>query len=815
MYRRFSLRTTQGMTIIVMGLLAVVLALTTGEIYRNVTVSNQRAALGDLVGLKARDLLTQLEDRSREVGLQLQQDLAFRRAFDAANAKQLHEEMQHQFHQYFVTAGVLKLERLDTRDVDFQLVASAIGEDSRLTATRAVCPGLIERARARSGADRLKSLGEICLHQGYPYQSVIVPIGGLRPHGYLEIVTDPTHSLKPIETAISMPLQITRANGELVHQSAGWPKSGALSRMLVAKNELTTVSGQPVVVMAVANDMHALHEELQATRYGVVIVTGITTLVVVLLALWLLQRTAVGPLNALKQHMSLLHQDRTRLGEPITVSGNSEINQLADSFNILGGELKNLYQTLEHMAYTDSLTELPNRASFQESLEALTRATQAGTKPFALLLIDLDRFKEVNDGFGHDIGDQLLKEAGQRLKGVLRRSDVLVRLNSEEMSGMPHESLARLGGDEFAAVLTGIDNVANATSVALKLIKAMEAPFSIKGHSLLMRMSLGIALHPENGSDPMTLLQQADMAMYHAKKRQCGYSLADNARHHESLARATLEHDLRRAIQNDGLDLHFQPMINVRAASVCCAEALARWHHPQQGNIPPDVFIPLAEQSGLIQALSRWVLNRALEQCARWAHAGHALGVSINISAANLRDPQLARDVETALKKWNVPANALTLELTESAIMDDADHALLVLSQLDTMGVRLAIDDFGTGYSSLSYLKRLPVDEIKIDKSFVMDMKLNNNDAIIVRSTIDLAHNMGLRVVAEGVENEEALKHLRMLGCDQAQGYFISRPMTYDAFLAWLGDKPCCPRPSNEPSALASSDPLCPESRAS
>jgi EAL domain-containing protein (putative c-di-GMP-specific phosphodiesterase class I) len=227
---------------------------------------------------------------------------------------------------------------------------------------------------------------------------------------------------------------------------------------------------------------------------------------------------------------------------------------------------------------------------------------------------------------------------------------------------------------------------------------------------------------------------------------------------------------------------------------VCCAEALARWRHPERGNVPPDQFIAIAEQTGLIHDLTRWVLDRALEECAGWQRAGYAFGVAVNISAANLRDPNLAGQVDSALRKWGVPAAMLMLELTESAIMSDADHALEVLSQLDTMGVRLSIDDFGTGYSSLSYLKQLPVDEIKIDRSFVMDMKLDKNDAIIVRSTIDLAHNMGLSVVAEGVENEDTLTLLGTLGCDLAQGYHISRPVPYETFLGWLARAPRCDR---------------------
>ena len=807
MYQRLSLRTTQGLTIIVMGVLAVVLALTTGEVYRHLAVANQRTALGELMGHKARDLLGELETKSRDVGLQLQHDADFRDAFDRRDRARLTAQLHDQFHQYFVTAGILKLERIEVRDHEFRLLAASYDEGARWPANTTICPNLIQRARNRSGPDRLKTMSELCLYQDRPYQSVMVPIGGLRVRGYVEVITDPAYALQPIETALGMPLQMTLASGEVTYQSIKWPPNDALSNMLIASYSLVTPAGQAALTVAVANDMQALNAELQATRYWIVLVDGIATVIATLLALAILQRTAVAPLQHLKRHMLAVRNDRKRIGEPVAVQGNSEINDLADGFNVLGAELKGLYQTLERMAYTDSLTQLPNRARFQESLALLTHAALNPATPFALVLIDLDRFKEVNDSFGHDVGDQLLKEVGARLKGALRRSDVLLRLDSEATAGITNEALARLGGDEFAAVLLGVDSAERAASVVQKLTKALEPAFHIAGHTLHMRMSAGIALYPEHGKDPMTLLQQADMAMYYAKQRQSGYAVSDSTRHAEWLARVALERDLREALETGGLELHYQPKTNVGGGSVCCAEALIRWRHPERGMIPPDQFIPIAEQTGLIHELTRWVLDRALEQCAAWHRAGHAIGVGINISAANLRDPQLAQHVDMALRKWNVAATALTLELTESAVMDDADHALQVLSRLDAMGVRLSIDDFGTGYSSLLYLKQLPVDEIKIDRSFVKNMEADNNDAIIVRSTIDLAHNMGLRVVAEGVENEATLKLLQTLGCDLAQGYFISRPVPYDTFVAWLNNAracdPCVPKTKDE------SGPIC------
>lgn len=786
--KRLSLRTTLGVTIIVMGLLGVGLALLTGEVYHDLTLANQREAFQTLMRLKAKDSLRKLQEQSRDVGLHLQHEPRFRAHYQARDLAALREHLDEQFHQYFVTAGVLKLEKLHVLDLDLNLLASAregvpLGESDS-----AMCPELLERARPRRNAARLRTLGDLCFYRGKAYHGVIVPLGGLSPQGYVVVITDPAPHLAAIETSLGMPVRLTYPNGQVAHESLAWPKGRALASALLADYVLTTDAGAPALTVTVANDVRALKARLDRTRFLVVLVAGIATFLAVIAGLLVLRRSALQPLNTLQQHMREMQEDRARLGEPIEVAGNTEIDALAQGFNEFGAEIKRLYQSLKQMAYTDALTELPNRAKFNASLDALTHRSV----PFALFLIDLDRFKEINDSLGHDIGDRLLKEVGVRLKGVLRQSDVVVRLDSETVSQLHSEVIARLGGDEFAGVLPGVNNRENAASVAQKLIKTLERPFVIEGHTLYISMSIGFALYPEHGQDALTLLREADVAMYHAKQNQTGFALFDKERHHERLAYAALEQDLHQAIDDGALELHYQPKISIKDGSVCGVEALLRWRHPTKGPIPPDKFIPLAEQSGLIHPLTLWVLERAAEDCARWRRAGMPVGVAVNISAANLRDPDFAERVDAALKKWGLPAAALTLELTESAVMREPNHSLQVLNRLDKMGVSLSIDDFGTGYSSLSYLKQLPVDEIKIDRSFVMDMKSDNNDAVIVRATVDLAHHMGMRVVAEGVESAEILAVLADLGCDLAQGYHISRPIPHAALLDWMKSAPVC-----------------------
>jgi diguanylate cyclase (GGDEF)-like protein len=428
-------------------------------------------------------------------------------------------------------------------------------------------------------------------------------------------------------------------------------------------------------------------------------------------------------------------------------------------------------EALEHMAMHDTLTGLPNRALLHDRLQHAIFIGQRENKPLALLMMDLDRFKEINDTLGHHIGDLVLKEVGDRLPKVLRKSD----------------TIARLGGDEFAIVLPATD-VEKAKQIACKLLKALEKPFSVDGHNLYIGASIGIVFSPEHGEDASTLLQRADVAMYVAKNAQCGLSIYNPEHDQHNLQYLVLMGELKRAIENDGLTLCYQPKVSYKTGYISGVEALVRWNHPEHGFIPPEQLIPLAESKGLMKSLTMWVLNSALRQYVEWRRKGISgkFSVSINLSARSLQDSQFPEDVINTLQKWEMAPSLLEFEITESAVMADPDYALLVLKKLDEIGVRLSIDDFGTGYSSLAYLKKLPVDEIKIDQSFVMNMARDENDAMIVRSTIDLAHNLGLSVTAEGVECYEIWKMLERLGCDAAQGYYICHPLPADEFIAWL-----------------------------
>src|SRR4051794_869671 len=421
----------------------------------------------------------------------------------------------------------------------------------------------------------------------------------------------------------------------------------------------------------------------------------------------------------------------------------------------------------------DPLTELPNRLLFHDRVhQAILGATRTGTR-VAVMVLDIDRFKEVNDTLGHHMGDLLLYELGYRLTETLRQSD----------------SVARLGGDEFAILLPEIEDEANALAAAGKIREALAHPIAVRDLSLEVEASAGIALYPDHGLDPEGLLQHADVAMYNAKSSQSGCELYAETRHEFSQSRLRLVQDLRSGIANGQLELHYQPKIRLSDNRVIGVEALARWNHPEQGLISPASFIPLAEHTGLIRPLTLAVLEMAIDQCAAWRSRGIELGMAVNLSPRNLVDHELPHQIKRLLEERRVPTTSLELELTEDTIMSDPKRAREVLARLDAMGIWLAIDDFGTGYSSLAYLRQLPVTTLKIDRSFVITMQEREDDAAIVRSTIALGRNLGLRVVAEGVETDEVMGELRQLGCDVAQGFHVSRPVPAADFERWLRER--------------------------
>ena len=446
-----------------------------------------------------------------------------------------------------------------------------------------------------------------------------------------------------------------------------------------------------------------------------------------------------------------------------------ETRELVDAFDEMRSQVKIRQLELEHQAMHDNLTGLPNRLFLRRSLIDSIENEKQHQGQLALLMVDLNRFKEINDTLGHHMGDRVLKEIGPRFRSVLAEHDVL----------------ARLGGDEFAILLPNT-NAERAYDVAKRLSKSLDVDFIMDGQLLRVGSSIGIALYPKHGNNEQSLLQRADVAMYLAKHKNLRYAVYDEAQDEHNVWQLSFEGELLHAIEEDLLELHYQPKVNVKTNSITGVEALLRWNHKDHGLVPADEIHLLAEKTGLIKPLTRWVINKIVQQLADWQKKGIDINVSANLSVWNLQDPKLFECVKDQLREWNVAANKMTMEITESAVMSDPDSAVDTLNQLSRLGVQLSIDDFGIGFSSLEYLKKLPVNELKIDKSFVMDMIIDENDAVIVRSTIDLAHNLGLKVVAEGVESQEIYDVLDILGCDQAQGFLMSQSMSADDLESWV-----------------------------
>jgi diguanylate cyclase (GGDEF)-like protein len=429
-------------------------------------------------------------------------------------------------------------------------------------------------------------------------------------------------------------------------------------------------------------------------------------------------------------------------------------------------------EEIEYRALYDELTGLPNRTLFRDRIEQAILAARRDNRAAAVMVLDLDRFKEINDALGHETGDQLLLELGTRLRDRLRGSD----------------TVARLGGDEFGVLLpTGA--MEDATELAARIHAALEEPFVLGELPLEVAASIGVVAYPEHGGGVDALLQHADVAMYVAKETHVRTAVYDAEQDTNDAARLALAGELRRAIEGGELVVYYQPKADLANGRIVGSEALVRWQHPDRGLVPPNEFIPVAERTGLIKPLSGYVLATALAQCAAWNADGHELHVSVNLTIPDLLDLDLPDRIAALLAETGARSDQLELEITESTILADPFRVRDVLNRLNEMGLRLAIDDFGTGYSSLAYLKRLPVQTIKIDRSFVMGMDESASDATIVRSTIDLGRNLGLDVVAEGVETQDAWDALRSQGCTLAQGYFISRPVPADELETLLQER--------------------------
>ncbi|TDP82821.1 diguanylate cyclase (GGDEF)-like protein [Aquabacterium commune] len=523
------------------------------------------------------------------------------------------------------------------------------------------------------------------------------------------------------------------------------------------------------VLMRSVDQAIAPYRELKLTLLGLSALGVLAFGVVGMLS----ARRITAPLRELSSSARQL--GRGEYDSEVSSDFDGEIGELAQSFETMRQTIQAREGELRRLAWQDPLTELPNLEQFRRDLrQAVGRASQHGV-PCAVLLLDMDRFKQVNDQLGHRFGDRLLRAVAQRLHDGLH----------DGAHGSQTPVLARLSGDEFGILLPGADAAA-AWPVAQRILADFERPLVLDGHTVDLGAGIGIAASPAHGLDADTVLSRAELAMNAAKQRQAGAVSYHPGLDATASASLTLLGELRTAVDDSQLRLFLQPKVTLATGQVVGAEALVRWQHPERGVLSPIGFVPFAEQTGFVRLLTRWMIDEVARTAQALSQQGLAMKLAVNLSTRDLLDPELPPRLADAIARHQLAPDSLVLEITESAIMDDPERALHTLQRLRTMGVRLSIDDFGTGYSSLSYLKSLPVQELKMDRSFVMSMAADEHDAKIVQSTVELAHSLGLSVVAEGVENLATWELLQVLGCDEAQGHLIAKPMPARQFAAWV-----------------------------
>ena len=503
------------------------------------------------------------------------------------------------------------------------------------------------------------------------------------------------------------------------------------------------------------------------TLFSLLAVIIILFLIFILTILFSLDRMIFQPISSVSQ--ALKSKAFNHEAPKIRTGKSREIIDLVEAFQEMDLKISQRQNELEYQTLHDHLTGLPNRLLLNQRLEYQILTSERKKNCFSLFLMDLDKFKDVNDSLGHASGDLLLTKVAQRLSDKIRQVD----------------TIARLGGDEFAILLPELRYI-DTEQIANKITETITTPFVINDQMINIGISIGIVNYPDDGTDAKTLLQHADIAMYHAKKNRLHYAYFDSDLDINDQHRLTLINDLRQAIDNNSLELYYQTQINISNQHIFGAEALLRWQHPDLGFIPPDKIVELAEYSGFIHQLTLWVLDRAIAQAQSWHLKGYPINVSVNLSVHDLANNKLCEQIAALLDNHEFPPGSLTLEITESGMMENLSRSIEILSSLNEMGINLSIDDFGTGFSSLAYLKQLPVNELKIDKSFVLDMDKDENDLVIVQSIIHLGHNLGLKVVAEGVEEQVHLNLVNDFDCDIAQGYFYGKPKSAEEFLSYL-----------------------------
>ena len=781
---RLTLRLRIALTVMAISLAGLVMAIVIGEIYYQIALRTHTNNLRELVRIQSTQLLSNLRDELSDLGFYLQGEPAFRDALTSKNPTAMQSVLQQQFERQIANQGLISLLGLSVFDKGVSITAEAF--DGANAQQAAYCTDLVKQYRDATGLAAARSAAQLCSGNAAGVFALMVPIGGLNPIGYLQLVVDPMRALALLEDRLGRPVRITLASSteETLYQSWNWPKILNFSSVTPSYS-LTTATGDAVLRVTAYYDANDVNSVSTNTRYVLLIIAALLSLIMSFVGFRSLQAQVVVPVERLRRQIARIKTNKHCLDEKIVPTGHDDACEIIAGFNDLSGELSRLYDRMQVMKLLDPLTQLPNRLHLQQAIEDMVRLSSSSQFSFAVMIMDIDRFKHLNDSLGHGCGDAILVQVSERLRKCVRATDVLASNHVPNMPSLDH-TVVRLGGDEFAGLFPFINSAESALAVARNILRTMNAPFVVDTQEYVISLSIGIALFPANGNDPQTLLRRADIAMYAAKGEQKGVMVYNNLLEAETQRQLRVENELRRAIDVQEFELWYQPQIEVATGTAIRVEALLRWHHPERGTLSPDDFIPLAEQTGLIVPLTVWVLESAISTCVRWREAGIRIGVAVNISARALTDPSVLTVLPHLLMRYRLDPVDITLELTETTIMTNPQKMIAVLEKLKLMDINLAIDDFGTGYSALTVLKQLPVQELKIDKSFILDMHHNPNDTAIVRATLDIANHLKLRTVAEGVETQPQLLSLAAMGAQIVQGFYIAKPMPEEKFIHWI-----------------------------
>lgn len=636
------------------------------------------------------------------------------------------------------------------------------------------------------------------LYQGQLLQLVVVPVQALAPIGWLVsgFIIDNKYALSlhglmgldvsflarsaPTGTwevlATSMPAALAGKLPLVLPDQISPPGTDVFDLYLDKDHHLAYIPAayqdtDSQIAVIFQQSLQNAFAPLQQVQMILVLLSGIFFVLLIMASNWI-ARGITRPLAILSSLATRIqHGDYT---QSISFDRQDEIGQLATAFTRMGESLAVRESKITELANQDPLTGMPNRTLFLDRLGQAIQATRRLKEPVTVMLMDLDRFKEINDILGHHIGDQLLQEIGRRLRKILQRAT---------------DSIARLGGDEFGLLLLGTDSY-DVQVMARNILDYVSQPLFLEGQKIIVNASIGIVSSPRHSSDINTLLRQAELAMYAAKQNTTGYVIFDPSLDIQSHHHLSLMAELQQAVTNNEFTLYYQPKVDVTTGAITRVEGLLRWNHATRGLVMPDHFIPFAENTGFIRNITHWAIEHATHQRREWQQLGVQLAISVNISTRDLLTPGLPDLFARMIEAYGAAPDWVEVEITESAIMTNPQKALEILSELRRMGVRMSVDDFGTGHSSFAYLKKLPVQELKIDKSFVNSMAIDNDGAAIVHSIIAMAHNLELTVVAEGVEDKATWDTLQDWGCDFIQGYYVSRPLPAGALEQWLKSSP-------------------------